>query len=168
MGPHLVSVNPYAEDGADCSTLRTHGSYSPELETLAREVLDQLMETGQSQTVVLTSASKLTPVPCFEAVGEHGLGLVVRVEVERHMQHSCWLDQFFSCVEVARMLILSRYMQACPLELTLILTLFLRYWQLRCLCCSLLVVLGRRETPMHLEWYVRDLYACSLGICISL
>ena len=58
LGPHLVSINPYAEDGADCSTLRTHSSYSPELETLAREVLDHLMETGQSQSIVLTLVLK--------------------------------------------------------------------------------------------------------------
>jgi hypothetical protein len=57
LGPHLVSINPYTEDGADCSTLRSHSSYSPELESLAREVLDRLLDTGQSQSIVLTGES---------------------------------------------------------------------------------------------------------------
>ncbi|XP_062508859.1 unconventional myosin-X-like isoform X2 [Corticium candelabrum] len=57
LGPHLVSTNPYVEDGADCSTLRTHSSYSPELEAVAREVLDGVIECGESQSMVLTGES---------------------------------------------------------------------------------------------------------------
>ncbi|XP_065846756.1 unconventional myosin-X-like [Oscarella lobularis] len=57
LGPHLVSVNPFSELGADCPTLRSYRAHNAYVDALARDVVFRAKESSQSQTIILSGES---------------------------------------------------------------------------------------------------------------